>query len=124
MKSPKPSEKCVIAIASVTSLTAVHRGCVIVSGSHGGTYSAHLAVKAGARAIILNDAGVGRDRAGIAVIDYCQLLGIAAATVSHASARIGDAADMMERGRISFVNTAAATLGCRIGDACMTCADS
>jgi hypothetical protein len=121
MATAKTTRDSVIAIASVTALTAYHRGCVIVSGSHGGIYSAHLAVKAGVRAIILNDAGVGRDRAGIAVIDYCQELGIAAATVSHASARIGDAHDMMERGQISFVNAAAAKLGCRVGDACAAC---
>jgi hypothetical protein len=123
MAAAKIIKDPVIAIASVTSLTAFHRGRVIVAASHGGFYSAHLAVEAGARAIILNDAGVGRDRAGIAVIEYCQALGIAAATTSHASARIGDADDMMARGRISFVNAVAADLGCQAGSACIACAE-
>ena len=50
---------------SVTTLPANTRGEVLLSGSHGGSYSAYLAALAGARAVILNDAGVGRDRAGI-----------------------------------------------------------
>lgn len=122
MAAAKTIEDQVIVIASVTLLAAVHRAHVVVAASHGGIYSAHLAVEAGARAIILNDAGVGLDRAGVAVIDYCQALGIAAATTSHASARIGDADDMMTRGRISFVNAVAADLGCRVGSACIACA--
>ena len=108
----------IVAIDSVTELKPEHRSCVVVSGSHGGLYSAYLAVKAGAQAVILNDAGEGLDRAGVAVIDYCQKFGVAAATVSYASARIGDANDMMARGRISVVNATAKMLGCNIGDAC------
>ena len=42
--------------------------------------------------MILNDAGVGRDEAGIAALAYLDALGIAAATVSHESCRIGDTA--------------------------------
>ena len=113
----------IVAIASVTGLGPEHRGRVVVSGSHGGVYPAYLAVRVGARAAILNDAGIGRDRAGVAVIDYCQAFGMPAATVSHSSARIGDADDMMERGRISFVNAAAERLGCRVEGTCAACAE-
>jgi hypothetical protein len=113
----------ILVIGSVTKLRPEHRDRVVVSGSHGGVYPAYCAVGAGARAVILNDAGVGVDRAGVAALAYCQALGIPAATVSHRSARIGDAKDMMRRGRISFVNAAAGLLGCRVGADCAACAD-
>lgn len=48
---------------SVTTLPATARGAALLSGSHGGNYAAYLAARAGVRAVILNDAGVGRDRA-------------------------------------------------------------
>jgi hypothetical protein len=38
------------------------------------------------RAVIHNDAGVGKDEAGIAVLEIAQALGVAAATASNESA--------------------------------------
>jgi broad specificity phosphatase PhoE len=76
---------------SATKLERSHRGAIVVCGSHGGVYPAYLAAAAGLRAVILNDAGVGLDQAGIGGLDYCQALGMACATIGHASARIGDA---------------------------------
>ncbi len=90
-------------------------GVVALAASHGGAYAAYLAARTRARAVVLHDAGVGRDDAGIACIGYCQALGMAAATVDHRSARIGDAADMLARGRLSFVNDAARAAGCEPG---------
>ena len=69
-------------------------------------------------AAIFNDAGIGRDRAGIAGLDYLAELGIAAATVGHDTARIGDGADMMARGVVTHANAAAASLGCQPGQSC------
>src|SRR6187200_2473328 len=83
---------------TATKLGPDARGAVIVTGSHGGPYAAYLTLKAHPRAVIHNDAGVGKDDAGIAVITMAQALGVAAATASHASCRIGDAGDMMARG--------------------------
>jgi hypothetical protein len=103
---------------SITKLPEEVAGEVVVSGSHGGVYAASLAARARCRAVILNDAGIGRDRAGIGGLAYCQHLGMAAAAVDHASARIGDAADMVDRGRISHANTVAETVGVRPGQAC------
>jgi len=100
---------------SATKLLEEHRGNVVICGSHGGTYPAFRTADAGVRAVILSDAGVGRDQAGIACLDYCQRLGMAAATCSHDSARIGNAKDMAARGRISHVNRIAAGLGCVAG---------
>ena len=100
---------------SATKLDDTHVGAVLLCGSHGGTYPTSLAARHGCHALILNDAGVGKDNAGIAALAYCQAIGMAAATVSYASARIGDAHDMLERGLISHVNAAAAAAGCAPG---------
>ena len=81
----------VVLAASATKLGPEAAGRVVVSGSHGGAYVAYLVAKAAARAAILNDAGVGRDDAGIAGLGRCAAIGMAAATVGHDSARIGDA---------------------------------
>jgi hypothetical protein len=97
------------------------RGAVVLAASHGGVYAAYLAARTGALAIVLHDAGVGREEAGIACIGYCQALGMAAATVDHRSARIGDAGDMLARGRLSAVNEVARGAGCEPG---MTAADA
>jgi hypothetical protein len=104
---------------SITRVTeAEAAGAVVVNASHGGVYAAFVAAKLGAVAAIFNDAGVGRDAAGIGGLDYLQQLGVPAATVGHMSARIGDGADMLARGVITHANALAATLFCRPGLAC------
>lgn len=108
----------VIVLDSVTHLTPAHHGQVIVAASHGGLYSAQLAAAGGARAVILNDAGVGLDNAGIAGLELLDAIELAAATVSHLTARIGDGQDTITSGIISAVNTAALSLGCRVGQPC------
>jgi hypothetical protein len=90
-------------------------GMVALCGSHGGVYAAYLAARTRARAVVLHDAGIGLQHAGIACIAYCQALGMAAATVDYRSARIGDGADMLARGRISFANAVARAAGCAPG---------
>ncbi len=109
---------------TITRLDAGARDAVIVSGSHGGLYPAYLAAKAQARAVILNDAGVGKDGAGIASLGYLQQAGTAAATVAHTSCRIGDTEDMKLRGVVSHCNEAAYALGVRPGMACLEAAHS
>jgi hypothetical protein len=96
---------------TATKLGTEAKGAVIVTGSHGGRYAAYLTLREHPRAVIHNDAGVGKDGAGIAVIAMAEALGVAAATLSHASCRIGDAADMMERGKVSHANSTARALG-------------
>ncbi len=109
--TPLPKE--IVLADTATKLGANPKGAVIVTGSHGARYAAYLTLKVHPRAVIHNDAGVGKDGAGIAVIDIAEALGIAAATAGHATCRIGDAADMIARGRISHVNAAARALGVR-----------
>jgi hypothetical protein len=103
---------------SITRIGAEAAGAVVVNASHGGIYAAYLAAKLHAAAAIFNDAGAGRDRAGIAGLDYLQQYGIAAATVGHDTARIGDGADMMAHGVITHANTLAASLGVSSGQSC------
>jgi hypothetical protein len=108
----------IITADSVTRVGAEAKGAVVVNGSHGGVYAAYVAAKLGVVAAIFNDAGIGRDHAGIAGLDYLAELGIPAAAVGHMTARIGDGADMMARGVITHANRLAAALGCRAGIAC------
>ena len=113
----------IIAEPSVTKLDARHRDVVLVAGSHGGVIAGFLAARAGVRAVILNDAGVGRDQAGISSLPYLEKIGMAAATVSHMSARIGEGADMLARGVITHANATAARLGLRTGQSCAEAAE-
>ncbi|HZB92613.1 MAG TPA: hypothetical protein VE397_14295 [Stellaceae bacterium] len=112
------------AVDSITKLDARDRGEVIIAGSHGGLYPACLAAKAQLRGVILHDAGLGLDRAGIASLDYLDRFGLAAATIGHLSARIGDGNDMAARGVVSHVNRAAAALGCVPGQPCLAAAEA
>lgn len=116
-------EVAIIIANSVTKLGPETKDAVLIGGSHGGVYAGYLAAKEGARAVILNDAGVGLDQAGIGSLAYLDKLGIPAATVDYRSARIGDGKDMATRGRISHVNQAAKALGCAPGMAAAQCAE-
>src|SRR6266700_4306436 len=108
----------IVTADSITRIADEASGAVVVNASHGGVYAAYLAAKLGAAAAIFNDAGVGRERAGIGGLDYLDQLGMPAATVGHTTARIGDGADMLTRGVISHANSRAAALGVRPGMAC------
>ena len=107
---------------TVTKPAPKHAGAVILAGSHGAIYAGYLAASAGPRGIILNDAGVGRDKAGISSLDYLQDLGIAAATVGHTTGRIGDGEDMYTRGIVSYTNAIADSFGCVVGENADACA--
>jgi len=103
---------------SATKLDASSEGAIVVCGSHGGMYPAWLAAAAGVRAIVLNDAGVGRHSAGISGVAWLAGLGIAACAVDYRSARIGDGADTLASGVVTFANQAAAEQGCVPGHTC------
>src|ERR1700704_168931 len=114
-----PSPAPIVVADSITRVDdAAAHGAVVVNASHGGIYAAYLAARLKAAAAIFNDAGVGRDRAGIAGLDYLQDLGVPAATIGHDTARIGDGADMMARGVITYANALAAALGGRVRLSC------
>lgn len=122
--SATTSDSAIITAESVTKLEARHRGAVLVAGSHGGVYAAYVAARGGVRAVILNDAGVGLDGAGIASLPYLEAIGMAAATVGHRSARIGSGDDMMAHGIISHCNRLAARSGVHTGQTCAHAAEA
>ena len=101
---------------SVTEVVAADTGCVVVTGSHGGRSAAVYARRIPARLYVFNDAGIGKDEAGVAALPLLAGDGIAAVTVAHASARIGDACDSWESGVISRVNQTAADTGLIAGE--------
>ncbi len=111
----------VIVADTVTILPPAARGAVLLTGSHGGRYVGTVALAAGVRAAVFHDAGLGLDEAGIASLPLFDSLGVPAAAVGHETARIGDAQDMLARGRLTRVNAAARALGVRPG---MACADA
>ena len=99
-------------VDSITQLKpGTDAGCLAVSGSHGGISSAQYAWAARPLLAVFNDAGVGKDRAGLAAVSFLQGHGIAACTVSHLSARIGEARSTLDDGVISHCNTLAQALG-------------
>lgn len=110
-----------IILDSVTHLTPGARGAIAVCASHGAVYAAWYGATKGVSAMILNDAGIGREQAGISGLPWLGDLGVPAATVSHRSARIGWGSDMLARGILSFVNRPAAALGLAPG---MSCAEA
>ena len=112
----------IVCADSVTALDDSCRGNVLVGGSHGGIYAGYLAAKAGVRAVILHNAGVGKDQAGLGSLAYLDGIGMPAAVLDHMSACIADGRDQMTRGIISHVNEAAEALGCRVGESCRDCA--
>ena len=106
----------VLIMGSITQVTPAEAGCVVVSASHGGISSGEYAVAVPLKLAVFNDAGVGKDGAGIAALAMLQALGRGGVAVSHTSARIGDAQDTWDCGVISHVNEAASGLGLEPGD--------
>lgn len=95
-------------IDSITQITAQMENAVIVSGSHGGVSSASYVVNAPKRplAVFFNDAGVGKDAAGIEALKILDGLDIPAFAYGHNSARIGQAQDGLDNGLVTHVNEA------------------
>jgi hypothetical protein len=96
---------------SITQVPAALRGQAVLAASHGGAYVAKLALQLRLGGLIVSDAGVGREQAGIAGLEILEARGVAAAAVSVHFARIGDGRDCLIRGRISFANEHARALG-------------
>ena len=105
----------VILVDSITKIEQGDGGAIIVSASHGGQSSGEFALAVPLTAVFFNDAGIGKDEAGVAGLAMLDGRGVPACAVSHESGRIGDAADMWEHGVISRVNDAAAKKGARAG---------
>lgn len=100
---------------SITQIQPDDVGCLAVSGSHGGLSAARYAAAVGPLLSVFNDAGGGKDNAGLVALDFLQSHTMAACTVAHTSARIGDAKSTFEDGVVSHLNPLAAALGVCVG---------
>lgn len=105
----------VVLMDSITKVTKDDVGAIVVCASHGGTSSGEFALEVPLKAVIFNDAGIGKDNAGIAALDMLQARGVAGATVAHTSGRIGDSLDMWENGVLSHVNAVGRSAGLEPG---------
>ena len=103
----------VLLMDSISHVDAGDAGHIVVSGSHGGASSGEFAGRHKLAAVFFNDAGVGKDDAGVSAL---KMLDIPAGTVSHSSARIGDAEDTWRSGVLSHVNAAAMRCGMNAGE--------
>jgi len=117
------SDVRILTFSSSATATKDCVGHVVVSGSYGGEYNAWHAAKWGIRGLILNDAGVGKDNAGISGLFYLDRIGLPAATADAQSCHIADGEHMLAHGVISHVNAAAAAIGCKVGQSVRHCAD-
>lgn len=108
----------VVLLDSLGDLQPGNSSPILVCGSHGGGNSdlARHVKKCHVKAVFLNNAGVGKNQAGIRGFTYYEAENILACAVDHASAEIGIARDTWESGTISHSSTQAEALGIQVGD--------
>src|SRR5580658_10686789 len=122
MSAARDSVK-IMTVASCSNARDEHRGHVVVSGSYGGRYNAYNAAKWPVRAVIMNDAGIGKDDAGIVGLEFLDRIGMSAATADANTCHIGDGDHMLAHGIISHVNRTATALGCAPAQTVRDCAE-
>ena len=110
-------------VDSITELELHDKGCIAVSGSHGGMSSARFALAMQPLLSVFNDAGGGLNDAGLAALEFLQQHGLAACTVAHYSAQIGDATSTLASGLVNHTNACAASLGIQPGWTCQRAID-
>ena len=88
---------------------------VVIDGSHFGVNSAKMAVDAAVKGRIGNDAGIGKNSAGIAGLNILEKVGIPGAAVSSMSAKIGVGMSTWDTGKVSTVNESARKIGVKVG---------
>lgn len=109
------SSRTIVMVDSVALARPSDAGGIVLTGSHGGTPSDGYAAKVGMQVVLFNDAGFGADDAGIGSLPILAQQGIAAATVSAFTARIGDGRSTYADGVISAANAGAVALGAVVG---------
>ena len=112
----RSGSRTVILIDSISNVDPSDAGQIMVSGSHGGVSSGEFACRHPLAAVFFNDAGIGKEDAGIAALGMLDRLGVPAGAVSHATARIGDAQDAWDHGVISRLNRSARAAGLKEGE--------
>lgn len=110
--------KGIVLLDSLGDLQPENSCPILVCGSHcGGNHELALHVKnCKVQAVFLNNAGIGKNQAGIKGLSYYQSEGILACDVDHNSAEIGISSDTWENGIISHINALAEKVGITKGD--------
>jgi len=92
-------------------------GQIVLTGSHGGLVGGNpdSALRVRAHAALFNDAGICPDGSSTSRLAVLDQWGIAAATVSAASARISDGRSSYNDGVLSMVNERGKAVGGRVG---------
>jgi len=89
---------------SITFLNESNAGDIVVCGSHGGVSAGHYAQKQNLKAVFFNDAGIGKNNAGIKSLESLSDAGILACTVDCMSAEIFNGQDILDNGIITVCN--------------------
>ncbi|MEI8147071.1 MAG: hypothetical protein WCH83_16580, partial [Alphaproteobacteria bacterium] len=102
------------AVDSVSLVLPEDIGQIVITGSHGGILGGKpaSAIRQEVYAALYVDAGGAADGSGFSRLPALDPRGIAAATVSASSARIGDGLSVYETGMISAINDTARAKGC------------
>lgn len=95
---------CVTVTDSITFLNESNAGDIVVCGSHGGLSAGHYAKKHGVKAVFFNDAGIGKNNAGVKSLAFLNDAGILACTVDCMSAEIFNGQDVLDNGIVSVCN--------------------
>ena len=111
----------IVVMDSMSQIERTDRDRIVVAASNGGQESGRMAIATGCALAVLNDAGIGKDNAGIIGIVRMGDSGLAGVAVSHDSAEISNGMDMWHNGTVSYVNEPAAEAGIRVGDKVRTC---
>jgi uncharacterized protein YunC (DUF1805 family) len=94
----------IIVTDSITFLNKKNSGDIVVCGSHGGISAGHYALKHGVKAVFFNDAGIGKNNAGVKSLELLNDAGILACTVNCMSAEIFNGHDSLNYGIVSVCN--------------------
>jgi uncharacterized protein YunC (DUF1805 family) len=89
---------------SITFLNENNAGDIVVCGSHGGVSAGHYAQKHHVKAVFFNDAGIGKNNAGVKSLASLSDAGILACTVDCMSAEIFNGQDVLDNGIITVCN--------------------
>lgn len=89
---------------SITFLNQNNSGDIVACGSHGGLSAGHYAQKHKVKAVFFNDAGIGKNNAGVKSLESLNDAGILACTVDCMSAEIFNGQDVLTHGIITVCN--------------------
>ena len=101
----------IVVADSAAAMDERSKGDVFVDGSHCGINVGEMTINTEMGAMIGNDAGMGKNNAGIAALKMCDEHSIPAAAVAAMSAKIGDGMSTYEQGKISVANEIAKKMG-------------